>query len=175
MQQQQDAFLNLSKMNFDVSEEQMMILEQVDRVCKEIRPIEDQCYLERKINDQVKPIFSRAHLLGLPISRKYGDGQGADVVTYALAIERIGREGTGLRTFFSVHIALGEMTIQHWGDEEQKQRILTPATRGERILAFGLTEPSAGSDPAALTTYFEEKDGKYLLTGQKMWISLGYR
>ena len=173
MQQQQDAFMSLSKMNFDITEDQAMILEQVGRVCKEIRPIEDQCYLQRRINDQVKPIFSRAHLLGLPISRKYGDGQGADIVTYSLAIERIGREGTGLRTFFSVHIALGEMTIQHWGNEEQKERILTPSTKGDSILAFGLTEPSAGSDPAALTTYFEEKDGKFLLTGQKMWISLG--
>jgi alkylation response protein AidB-like acyl-CoA dehydrogenase len=170
---QQDEYMSLSKMNFDVSEEQMMILDQVDRICKEIRPIEDQCYLQHRINDQVKPIFSRAHLLGLPVSRKYGDGQGADMVTYAMAIERIGREGTGLRTFFSVHMALGEMTIQHWGTEEQKQRILTPATKGESILAFGLTEPNAGSDPAALTSYFEEKDGKFLITGQKMWISLG--
>jgi len=169
----EDEFMRLSKMNFDVSEEQNLVLDQVDRICKEIRPIEDECYLQRKINDQVKPVFARAHLLGLPVSRKYGDGQGADMVTYALAIERIGREGTGLRTFFSVHMALCEMTIQHWGNDEQKQRILTPATRGDKILAFGLTEPNAGSDPASLTTSFEEKGGKFYLTGQKMWISLG--
>ena len=170
---EQDEFMNLSKMNFDISEEQSMILEQVDRACKEFRPIEDKAYLEHRINDQVQPFFAKAHLLGLPVSRKYGDGQGADMVTYALAVERIGREGTGLRTFFSVHMALGQMTIQHWGSEEQKSRYLPPATRGDAILAFGLTEPNAGSDPAALTTYFEEKDGKYYLTGQKMWISLG--
>jgi alkylation response protein AidB-like acyl-CoA dehydrogenase len=170
---EQDDFMVLSKMNFDVSEEQLMILDQVDRVCKEIRPIEDKCYLERRINDQVKPVFAKAHLLGLPVSRRYGEGQGADMVTYALAIERIGREGTGLRTFFSVHMALCEMTIQHWGNDEQKQRILTPASKGESILAFGLTEPNAGSDPASLTTSFEEKDGKFLISGQKMWISLG--
>jgi len=170
---EQDEFMNLSKMNFDVSEEQIMTLEQVDRACKEFRPIEDKCYLDHRINDQVKPFFAKAHLLGLPVSRKYGDGQGADMVTYALAVERIGREGTGLRTFFSVHMALGQMTIQHWGTEEQKARFLPPATKGENILAFGLTEPGAGSDPAALTTYFEEKEGKYVLTGQKMWISLG--
>ena len=169
----QDEFMSLSKMNFDVSEEQTMILDQVDRVCKEIRPIEDKYYLEHRINDQVRPVFAKAHLLGLPVSRKYGDGQGADMVTYALAIERIGREGTGLRTFFSVHMALSEMTIQHWGSEDLKQRVLTPATRGDAILAFGLTEPNAGSDPASLTTSFEEKDGKFVLTGQKMWISLG--
>jgi alkylation response protein AidB-like acyl-CoA dehydrogenase len=170
---EQDEFTSLSKMNFDVSEEQALVLDQVDRACIQFRPIEDKFYLEHKVNDQVRPTFGKAHLLGLPVSRKYGDGQGADMVTYALAIERIGREGTGPRTFFSVHMALGEMTLQRWGNEEQKQRILTPATKGDCILAFGLTEPSAGSDPSALTTYFEEKEGKFLLTGQKMWISLG--
>ena len=170
---EQDQFMNLSKMNFDVSEEQALMLEQVDRACKEFRPIEDKHYLEHKINDQVRPFFAKAHLLGLPVSRKYGDGQGADMMTYALAVERIGREGTGLRTFFSVHMALGQMTIQHWGSDEQKARLLPPATKGEKILAFGLTEPNAGSDPASLTTYFEEKGGKYYLTGQKMSISLG--
>jgi len=170
---EQDEFMNLSQMNFDVSEEQAMVLEQVDRACREFRPIEDKCYLDHRINDQVRPFFAKAHLLGLPVSKKYGDGQGADMMTYALAVERIGREGTGLRTFFSVHMALGEMTIQHWGTEEQKARLLPPTTRGDKILAFGLTEPNAGSDPASLTTYFEEKEGKYYLTGQKMWISLG--
>ncbi|MDA4121025.1 MAG: acyl-CoA/acyl-ACP dehydrogenase [Thaumarchaeota archaeon] len=170
---EQDEFMSLSKMNFDVSDEQKLILEQVDRACKEIRPIEDRCYLERRRNDEVKPVFAKAHMLGFPTSRKYGDGQGADLVTYALAIERIGREGTGIRTFFSVHLALGQMTISHWGNEEQKQRILTPATTGEKVLAFGLTEPGAGSDPASLTSYFEEKDGKFFLSGQKTWISNG--
>jgi alkylation response protein AidB-like acyl-CoA dehydrogenase len=170
---EQDEFMNLSEMNFDVSEEQEMVLEQVDRACREFRPIEDKCYLEHRINDQVRPFFAKAHLLGLPVSRRYGDGQGADMITYVLAVQRIGREGTGLRTFFSVHMALGQMTIQHWGTEEQKARLLPPATRGESVLAFGLTEPDAGGDPAALKTYFEEKGGKYLLTGQKPWISLG--
>ncbi len=171
--QEQDEFLSLSRMNFDISEEQAMILEQVDRACKEFRPIEDKCYLEHRTNDQARPFFAKAHLLGLPVSRKYGDGQGADMVTYVLAVERIGREGAGLRTFFSVHTALGQMTIQHWGTDEQKSRFLPPATRGEAILGFGRTEPNAGGDSAALTPYFEEKGGKFLITGQKMWISLG--
>jgi len=170
---EQGEFANLSKMSFDISEEQGLVLEQVDRACKEIRPIEDKCYLERRVNDQVGSVFAKAHLLGLPISRKYGDGQGADMVTYSLAIERIGREGTGVRTFFSVHIGLCQQTIQNWGTEEQKERYLTPATRGDIVLAFGLTEPGAGSDPASLTTSFEEVGGKFVLTGQKTWISNG--
>jgi alkylation response protein AidB-like acyl-CoA dehydrogenase len=168
-----EGFSNLSKMSFDVSEEQSLILDQVDRACKQIRPVEDKCYLEHRLDDQIKPIFAKAHLLGLPVSRKYGDGQGADMVTYALAIERIGREGTGMRTFFSVHIALGQLTIQRWGSDEQKERYLTPATKGDRLLAFALTEPSAGSDPASLTSSFEESGGKFVLSGQKTWISNG--
>jgi alkylation response protein AidB-like acyl-CoA dehydrogenase len=170
---EESEFSDLSKMNFEISEEQKLILEQVDRACKEIRPIEEKCYLERRFNDQVGKVFGKAHLLGLPISRKYGDGQGADMITYALATERIGREGTGVRTFFSVHLGLGQVTIQMWGNEEQKQRLLPPATRGDRLLAFGLTEPNAGSDPASLTTYFEEKGGRFVLSGQKTWISNG--
>jgi len=170
---EQDEFMNLSRMNFEVSDEQALILEQVDRACKQLRPVEERCYLERRLDDQIKPIFAKAHMLGLPISKKYGDGQGADMVTYALAIERIGREGTGVRTFFSVHIALCQLTVQRWGSEEQKRQILIPATKGERLLAFGLTEPGAGSDPASLTTSFEEREGKFVLTGQKSWISNG--
>jgi alkylation response protein AidB-like acyl-CoA dehydrogenase len=169
----EDGFLNFSNMNFDVSERQVKILEQVDRACREIRPIEDRCYLEGKINDQVRTIFAKAHLLGLPIAKRYGDGQGADLITNALAMERIGREGVGPMTFFSVHSILCQMTILRWGTDEQKARLLPPATRGDTILAFGLTEPNAGSDPASLTTQFEEKEGVFTLSGQKAWISLG--
>ena len=145
----------------------------MDRFCRAIRPLEDRCYLEHRFDDQVRRLFGEAHLLGLPISRRYGDGQGVDMVTYALAIERIGREGTGVRTFFSGHTSLGMLTVQRWGDERQKERYLSPGTKGECILAFGLTEPAAGSDPGSLKTSFEERGGKFVLSGQKMWISNG--
>jgi len=166
-------FVNLSNMDFDISDGQATLLERVDKACKEIRPIEDKCYLEDRVNDQIVPIFAKAGLLGLVVPRKYGDGQGVDAVTYALAAERVGREGLGPAAFFSVHTALCQMTLVRWGNEEQKQRILTPATKGLSVLAFGLTEPNAGSDPASLTTSFEEKEGKFILSGQKTWISLG--
>jgi len=169
----QDEFSSLSKFNFDISDEQSLILEQADRACKSLRPVEDRCYLEQRYNDQVRKVFADAHLLGLPISRKYGDGQGADMLTYALVLERLGREGTGVRTFFSGHISLGQLTVQKWGDEDQKIRHLVPATRGQKVFAFGLTEPSAGSDPGSLQTSFEEKGRDFILNGQKTWISNG--
>ena len=160
-------------MNFEISEEQRLVLDEVDRACKELRPFEDESYLAGKFNEHLVPIFKKAQLLGLPISRRFGAGQGADVLTYVLALERIGQEGTGVRTFLSGHVSLGQITLQKWATEEQKERYLPPATRGENIMCFGLTEPTAGSDPASLRTNFEDKDGYFVLNGSKAWISNG--
>ena len=167
------GFADLSHMNFDVSDEQRFVLDEVDRACRELRPSEDEAYLAGKFNERLAPIFRKAQLLGLPISRRYGEGQGADVLTYALALERIGQEGTGVRTFLSGHVSLGQVTVQKWASEEQKQRYLPPATRGEKVMCFGLTEPTAGSDPASLRTSFEEKGNYFILNGSKAWISNG--
>src|SRR5487761_272379 len=164
---------NFATMNFEISDEQKLILDVVDEACKKIRPIEDKCYLEHRFNDSVLPVFKEAHLLGLPISRKYGEGQDADSLTYVLALERVGREGTGVRTFFSGNTSLGQSTLQKWGSEEQKERYLPKATRGEMVMAFGLTEPTAGSDPSSLKTTFEERSGYFYLNGSKAWISNG--
>ena len=166
-------FADLSHMNFEVSDEQQIILDEVDRACKEIRPLEDAAYLSGSFNQHLVPIFKRAQLLGLPISRRYGEGQGADILTYALALERIGQEGTGVRTFLSGHVSLGQMTLQKWGNEQQKEKYLPPATRGEKVMCFGLTEPTAGSDPASLRTTYEDKGSHFLLNGSKAWISNG--
>ncbi|MGI0084232.1 MAG: acyl-CoA dehydrogenase family protein, partial [Nitrososphaerales archaeon] len=164
---------NLATMNFEISDEQKLMLGVADEACKKIRPIEDICYLEHRFNDRVLPVFKDAHLLGLPISKDYGEGQDADPLTYALALERVGREGTGVRTFFSGHTSLGQSTLQKWGNEEQKERYLPKTTRGEMVMAFGLTEPTAGSDPSSLKTTFEERGGYFYLNGNKAWISNG--
>jgi alkylation response protein AidB-like acyl-CoA dehydrogenase len=164
---------DLSQMNFEISDEQRLVLDEVDRACRELRPYEDEAYLSGRFNEHLAPIFKKAQLLGLPISRRYGEGQGADVLTYALALERVGREGTGVRTFLSGHVSLGQVTVQKWANEEQKGRYLPPATKGEKIMCFGLTEPTAGSDPASLRTTFEDKGNYFLLNGSKAWISNG--
>ncbi len=167
------GFTDLSQMNFEISDEQKLVLDEVDRACRELRPSEDEAYLAGRFNQHLSPIFSNAQLLGLPISKRYGAGQGADVLTYALALERIGQEGTGVRTFLSGHVSLGQVTIQKWANEEQKERYLPPATKGEKIMCFGLTEPTAGSDPGSLRTTFEDRGSYFLLNGSKAWISNG--
>jgi alkylation response protein AidB-like acyl-CoA dehydrogenase len=109
-------------MVFNVSSKQKSFLKQVDNVCKILRPYEEECYLQEKFNDRIIPGFAKVGMLGCPISRRYG-GLGYDTLTYVLALERIGREGSSMRTFFSVHTSLAQMTLRSWGTEEQKRSI----------------------------------------------------
>src|SRR2546430_5035497 len=96
------SYSNLSKMNFEVSEEQNKFLEQVDAACKSIRDYESDCYLEEKANDRIVPEFGKIGMLGCPISKKYG-GQGYDDLNYFLGNERIGIEGKSLPPIFFAH------------------------------------------------------------------------
>jgi alkylation response protein AidB-like acyl-CoA dehydrogenase len=166
------SYSNLSQMNFELSLDQRKFLQKVDSACRSIRPHEEKCYLEERLNDRVVPAFGRIGMLGCPVSKKYG-GLGYDLLTYALAIERIGQEGASLRTFFSVHISIGQLVLQRWGSEEQKKEYLPDTTNGKSIMAFALTEPAAGSDPSSMTTTFESSGDHYVLKGKKHWIGNG--
>ena len=166
------SFTNISNMNFEVTQEQKIFLEKIDRVCKSIRDYETRCYLDEKLNDRLIPEFGEIGMLGCPISKKYG-GLGFDILTYLFAIERIGREGNSPRTFFSAHISIGQMVIQNWGTEEQKQKYLPNTVNGNAIMGFALTEPDAGSDPTMISTKFEERGDNYILNGVKHWVGNG--
>lgn len=165
-------YSNLSIMNFEISRKQERFLKEVDKICKIIRPFEEQCYLKETFNKKIISEFNKVGMLGCPISRKYG-GLGYDILTYLLAIERLGEEGNSLRTFFSAHISLGEMILQTWGDDEQQKRYLPYTTTGKNIMAFALTEPNAGSDPSSITTSFEDRDDHLVINGKKHWIGNG--
>ena len=140
--------------------------------CQELRPHEELCYADHQFNDQLVPLARKYDLLGMNVRPEYG-GRGADNVSYFLALARIGREGTGVRTFFSGHLSIGAYPIQTWGSESLKRKYLPAAVRGEKILAFGLTEPEAGSNPREMTTTYESKGDHYLLNGIKYLISNG--
>jgi alkylation response protein AidB-like acyl-CoA dehydrogenase len=148
------------------------LLADVEAFCQELRPVEELCYVEHRFNDQVIPLARKYNLLGMPVPAAYG-GRGADTVTYARALARIGREGTGVRTFFSGHTSIGQYPILTWGNEEQKRRYLPPSVRGDKVMAFGLTEPDAGSNPLEMTTTYERRGDRFLLSGVKYLISNG--
>lgn len=140
--------------------------------CEEIRPAEELCYVEHKFNDQLVPLGKKHNILGMNIDPAFG-GRGADAVSYFKALVRIGREGTGVRTFFSGHLSIGAYPIQTWGSDALKRKYLPAAAKGEQVLAFGLTEPDAGSNPREMTsTYTKTADG-YRLSGVKYLISNG--
>ncbi len=129
-------------------------------------------------NDE-KAFFERRHLdrmgelglLGICIPEKYG-GMGFDYISLALASEELERVDTSLRVVLSVHIGLCSLGILQWGNEDQKRRYLVPLAQGKRIGAFGLTEPNAGSDVAALEMTAVRQGDHYVLNGEKTWISL---
>lgn len=167
------SYSNFSQMAFNISTQQESFLKQVDNTCKIIRSYEEECYLQEKFNDKVISEFAKIGMLGCPISREYG-GLGYDILSYVLAIERIGQEGSSMRTFFSAHTSLAQMTLQSWATEEQKKEYLPKTTTGDSIMAFALTEPGAGSDPSSMTTKFESKGrDHYILNGKKHWVGNG--
>lgn len=152
--------------------EQKRLLDDVEAFCQEIRPIEELCYVEHRFNDQVLPLARKYRLLGMMLPEAYG-GRTADTVTYARAIARIGREGTGVRTFFSGHISIGQYPIQTWGNDDQKRRYLPAGAEGTKLFAFGLTEPEAGSNPLEMQMTYERRGEQFLLNGVKYLISNG--
>jgi alkylation response protein AidB-like acyl-CoA dehydrogenase len=152
------------------SADQKRLLDDVNAFCEELRPIEELRYVEHRYNDQLIPLAGKYKLLAMPVPTELG-GRGADTVTYARALVRIGREGTGVRTFFSGHTSIGQYPILTWGSDEQKRRYLPPGARGEKIFAFGLTEPEAGSNPLEMQMTYERKGDHFVLNGVKYLIS----
>ncbi len=144
----------------------------VEAFCQEIRPIEELCYVEHRFNDQVIPLAKRYGLLGMIVPESFG-GRGANAAEYLRALVRIGREGTGVRTFFSGHVSIGTYPILKWGSPELQARYLPAAVTGEKIFAFGLTEPEAGSNPLEMTTTYRRVGDRFVLNGVKYLISNG--
>ena len=95
-----------------------------------------------------------------------------DYISLGIASEELEYVDTSLRVIMSVHAGLNCLTLLSWGTEDQKQRYLVPQAQGKKIATYGLTEPSAGSDARGIQTVAVKKGDRYVLTGEKMWISL---
>jgi acyl-CoA dehydrogenase len=116
--------------------------------------------------------MQRAGYFGLPIPEEYG-GLGVGKVGYCLLLEELGRVDASHGTIVGAHTSLGTTPLLYYGTEEQKQRWLVPAARGEKLLAFSLTEPGSGSDSGALRTVAERRGDRFLLTGTKIYVTNG--
>jgi glutaryl-CoA dehydrogenase (non-decarboxylating) len=110
-------------------------------------------------------------LLGISVPQEYG-GAGMDYLALGVASEELEYLDTSLRVIMSVHAGLNCLTLLSWGSEDQKQRYLVPQAQGKKISGYGLTEPGAGSDARGIQTTAVKRGDRYVLNGEKSWISL---
>lgn len=159
-------------MNFELSDEQQSVKKLVKRfVDKEIIPNIQEWDRQGQFEPSILKKLAELHLMGVCIPEEYG-GAGMDYNTLAIVCEELERGDTAYRTAVSVHTGLNSMTLLQWGTEEQKQKYLVPQAQGKQVGAFGLTEPNAGSDVAAMNSTAMRDGDSYILNGSKTWISL---
>jgi glutaryl-CoA dehydrogenase (non-decarboxylating) len=157
--------------DLDLTEEQRDVQETVRRFVDErVLPNAIENDINHHLDTGVIEGMAELGLLGIVIPEEYG-GAGMDFVTEALVCEEIERGESAFRTLISVHVGLNSLSLLRYGTEEQKQRYLAPQASGEKIACFGLTEPAAGSDVAAMRTTARREGDVYVLNGQKNWIS----
>src|ERR687898_2551960 len=158
-------------MDFSLTDEQRLI-QDTDRtfVDERVLPVAVQNDIDHKLDLELIEGMAELGLLGIVIPEEYG-GAGLDFVAEALSCEEIERGEAAFRTLISVHVGLNSLSLLRYGSEEQKQRWLTPQAKGEKLACFGLTEPEAGSDVAAMRSTARREGDVYVLNGQKNWIS----
>ena len=117
----------------------------------EIKPYAFQWDRENHFPRDVVEKMAQKGWLGIPYPKEYG-GMGKDVLSYSIAVEELSRVDGGTGVILSAHVSLGSWPIFAFGTEEQKKKYLTPLAKGEKIGAFGLTEPNAGSDAGGTET-----------------------
>src|SRR5499426_3396860 len=121
--------------------------------------------------DRILGGMAKLGLLGISVPQQYG-GVGMDYVCLGIASEELEYVDTSLRVIMSVHAGLNCLSLLTWGTEDQKRRYLVPQAQGTKIAGYGLTEPGAGSDARAIQTTAVKRGDRFVLSGEKSWISL---
>ena len=137
---------------------------------EEIKPLAFLLDQNNEFPDEAVQKMGQLGWLGLPFPKEYG-GAGLDILSYAIAVEELARVDGGAGVILSAHVSLGSWPIFAYGTEEQKKKYLIPLAKGEKIGAFGLTEPNAGSDAGGTETTALDKGDYYLLNGGKIFIT----
>jgi glutaryl-CoA dehydrogenase (non-decarboxylating) len=158
--------------DLSLTPENLLVQESVrDFVAREVTPHirgwDQQGAMPRGVFDRMAELG----YLGAPVWERWG-GAGMDYTSLGILCEELERADTALRVVMSVHVALNSLTLMQWASPEQQTRWLLPQARGEKLATFGLTEPGAGTDVAAISTTATRDGDSYVLSGAKMWISL---
>jgi short-chain 2-methylacyl-CoA dehydrogenase len=158
-------------MNFDLTDEQRLLRDTVrDFADQEVRPVAEELDRAKRFPYEIVGKLGQLGLMGIPFPQEYGGG-GADTLSYVLAIEELARVDSSVCITVAAHTSLGTMPIHLWGTDEQKSEWLPALCSGERLAAFGLTEPEAGSDAGNTRTRGRLEDGEWVIDGQKQFIT----
>jgi alkylation response protein AidB-like acyl-CoA dehydrogenase len=158
-------------MNFELTSEQQMIKEMVrDFAEKEIRPKADHVDKTAEFPLDTFQKMGELGILGIPFPEEYG-GSGGGTVSYAIAVEEIGRACGSTGLSYAAAVSLGASPLYYFGTEEQKRQFLTPLASGKALGAFGLTEPNAGSDAGGTQTKAVLEGDEYVINGEKCFIT----
>lgn len=158
-------------LDFELTKEQTMIRDMVrDFAENEVKPRAAQLDRDEAFGIDLFQKMGKLGMLGLPIPEEYG-GAGADLTSYCLAIEEVGRACGGTGLSYEAHVSLACMPIYLYGTEEQKQKYLVPLAQGEGLGSFGLTEPGAGSDAGGTRTTAVLDGDEWVINGNKIFIT----
>jgi short/branched chain acyl-CoA dehydrogenase len=157
--------------NYDLSEEHELVRRTVrDFAEKRVAPVAEELDREHRFPYELVAELAELGLMGMTIPEEYG-GAGADTLSYAIAVEELTRVDSSVAITVAAHHSLGTLPIFLHGTEEQKREWLPQLASGEKLAAFGLTEPEAGSDAGATRTRAELQDGEWVINGSKMFIT----
>ena len=160
-------------MDFTLSDEQELIRQTARAFCDaEIAPHAAEWDRTEAIDRGIVAKLAELGFLAAALPEEHG-GMGLDMVSYALVVEEIGRADSNVRGIVSVSNGLYGKTVARWGSDEQRSRLLPGLAAGTELGCYALTEPGAGSDPGGLETRAERDGGDWLLSGQKIFITLG--
>lgn len=160
-------------MNFNPTKEQEMVRKTVREFAeKESALIAAEIDENSRFPDENIKKMGKLGLMGMNIPKEYG-GAGTDMVSYVIAVEEISRVCASTGIIMSVNNSLACFPILTFGTEEQKKKYLTPLARGDKLGAFALTEPNAGTDAASLTSTAKLEGEHYILNGSKIFITNG--
>lgn len=158
--------------SFELTEEHRAVEKMVrDFAAREVAPYIQQNDASKHFDRSILKKMAELNILGICIPERSG-GAGFDYISLGLACEELEYVDTSLRVIMSVHVALNSLTLLAWGTSFHKEKYLLPQARGEKIASYGLTEPNAGSDVVGIQSTAVKKGDRYVLNGEKVWISL---
>ncbi|MDK2918403.1 MAG: butyryl-CoA dehydrogenase [Candidatus Petromonas sp.] len=158
-------------MDFRLSKEHQMLQELYKNFAEnEVKPLAAEVDEEEKFPVETVKKLARYGFMGIPFPKEYG-GQGGDNLAYAMAVEELSKVCATTGVIVSAHTSLCAAPIYEFGTEEQKQKYLIPLAKGEKLGAFGLTEPNAGTDASAQQTRAVLEGDHYVLNGSKIFIT----